>query len=500
LQRVAFTINKPVLDFILRDFRPPMPEEPRPPVWQQEKRQIWIEAEAQGTAFHLDMVTADAIASAGCFWVPLNIDFRGRIYGVPHFNFQREDHVRALFLFADGEAIGEEGLRWLKAHVAGAAGGEPKKLGHYDRIKWTNANLEKLCDVGRAVLRRDDPATIARALAEVKDRYQFVAACVELAQAIDEGPTFKTRLPLMFDGSCSGLQHLCAMTRAEEGKLVNLSDAFERHDFYGLVAKCVWNAAPDLRHLMQGPDDRDVVKQPAMSYFYGSRPGAIAKSKDGRWRPHGMTKQIIDELKKRRKNSTEGAKELAKAIYKAIEDMVPRAKAARNFLRRLAWLLAKEGKPLRWTTPLGLPVINRYHRPIVKGISVSLSGRRKDFNFVVGEEKNIWQSKSANSAAANFVHSVDATHLQAVAVAAARAGIEIVTVHDCFGCLAPRARRLKTEIIPLQFVYLHECNLLAEVLASAKATLPKNTKLPSLPETGTLKLEDVLLNYHAFKN
>jgi DNA-directed RNA polymerase len=132
-------------------------------------------------------------------------------------------------LFADGEPIGEEGLKWLKAHIAGAAGGDQRKLGHYDRIKWTEDNLERLCDVGRAVLRRDDPATIDRDLP--KDRYQFLAACVELAQAIDTGPTFKTRLPLMFDGSCSGLQHLCAMTRAEEGRLVNLSDAFEPEDF-----------------------------------------------------------------------------------------------------------------------------------------------------------------------------------------------------------------------------------------------------------------------------
>src|SRR5262249_40484767 len=162
LQRVAFTINEPVLDFVLRDGQPPAPEGPKPPIWQQKRRRKWNEAKAKRTAFDIDMVVADAMAGAGCFWVPLNIDFRGRVYGVPHFNFQREDRVRALFLFADGEAIGEEGLKWLKAHVAGAANKntwstnkKPGALGHYDRIKWTDANLEKLCDIGRAVLRRD---------------------------------------------------------------------------------------------------------------------------------------------------------------------------------------------------------------------------------------------------------------------------------------------------------------------------------------------------------
>jgi DNA-directed RNA polymerase len=42
-----------------------------------------------------------------------------RVYSVPHFNFQRDDPVRALFLSADGRPIGEQCLCWLKLHVAG---------------------------------------------------------------------------------------------------------------------------------------------------------------------------------------------------------------------------------------------------------------------------------------------------------------------------------------------------------------------------------------------
>ena len=57
------------------------------------------------------------------FYVPLNIDFRGRIYPIPHFNFTRDDRVRGLFLFADGKPIGKEGLLWLKTHVAARADG-----------------------------------------------------------------------------------------------------------------------------------------------------------------------------------------------------------------------------------------------------------------------------------------------------------------------------------------------------------------------------------------
>ena len=71
----------------------------------------------------MDKSTAVILTRNERFWVPLNIDFRGRLYGIPHFNFSRADHIRGLFVFADGEPIGEDGLRWLKAHGAARADG-----------------------------------------------------------------------------------------------------------------------------------------------------------------------------------------------------------------------------------------------------------------------------------------------------------------------------------------------------------------------------------------
>jgi DNA-directed RNA polymerase, mitochondrial len=179
--------------------------------------------------------------------------------------------------------------------------------------------------------------------------------------------------------------------------------------------------------------------------------------------------------------------------------MVPRATAVRDFLEQLAKLCAAHGKHLRWPSPLGLPVINCYYEPEIERIPVPLNGRRRRVNFVVGDTEDIDEAKAINAVTANFVHSVDASHLQLIELAASKEGIDMVPVHDCFGCLAPRARSFNNTIRE-QFLHLHKRhNVLASVWASARRDLPKNIELPPLPETGDLEIEQVLASFNAFK-
>jgi DNA-directed RNA polymerase, mitochondrial len=170
------------------------------------------------------------------------------------------------------------------------------------------------------------------------------------------------------------------MTRDEKtADLVNVVAHREAKDFYGDVASQTYEANPEIRNLMEGPDDREIVKQPVMSYFYGSRPGGFQKLKNGRWQPFGMTKQVIDVLKERGQ-STEAtwklAQKLARTIYRVVEGTAPSATAVRDFLEQLVKLCTDNNEPLCWTTPLGLPVINRYHKPETERVYVSLNGYR----------------------------------------------------------------------------------------------------------------------------
>ena len=383
LQAVPFTINQHVLDFMLSEGVPPSPKGDEPPFWQKERFEKWMSADNEGRSFITD--TAFALPCP-IFWVGLNLEFRGRILGISHFNFQREDRVRGLFLFANGAPIGAEGLRWLKAHVARSANGNqwsrdprPGDLDFEDRIVWTDENLGKLRDIGERIMRgdyRDSHGFPLKDGALAKDKYQFIAAVCELTQALSaEVPEeFITRLPIMFDASASGMQHMLAIMKADTGRYVNIVKGCEPDDLYRHVAFLVHRHSEKARRQV-GMFDREIIKAGAVPWFYGSRPGGWNK-KEQCW--VGMAKPIVELLtdRLRKKYQTEDAhhvfsfyknavaadaSKIAHAIDKAINKLVPEAAVLRKWLRSLAKECADVGKQLRWETLLGLPVINAYY-------------------------------------------------------------------------------------------------------------------------------------------
>jgi hypothetical protein len=93
--------------------------------------------------------------------------------------------------------------------------------------------------------------------------------------------------------------------------------------------------------------------------------------------------------------------------------------------------------------------------------------RRHSRNVVVGDTDEIDLKAALRGVAANFVHSLDAAHLQRTVVAAARVGNPMLTIHDCYAALAPDAAQLNA-ILREEFVKMYtEHDPLAEVLARA---------------------------------
>jgi DNA-directed RNA polymerase len=176
LQSVAWRINTKVLDVMRECIErkidvPGLPSAhdlPRPSLpldWDQlddKAKQFWkwrvSEVKKRNRTFNADrllltedMTTVERLESSERFYTPMNCDWRGRVYGLCHFNFQREDRVRALFEFADGEAIGEEGLWWLKVHVANCGDFDKiSKRPMKERVEWVDrTRLHPVCALTR---------------------------------------------------------------------------------------------------------------------------------------------------------------------------------------------------------------------------------------------------------------------------------------------------------------------------------------------------------------
>jgi DNA-directed RNA polymerase len=479
--------------------------------------------------FRADIATAEGLVGAP-FYLPHNCDWRGRVYSIPHFSFSRDDRVRGMFRFATGVPIGsmtehEGGLYWLSVHCANTGDyNKVSKRPFAERVGWCLANQEMIRQIA------NDPKGTVETWKAADKPFLFVAACRELARAWAEGESFVTRLPVSFDGSCSGLQHLCAMTRAEEGALVNLTPSDCPQDIYQVVADRVRARVeadvgkPAVTKLVKRGDEevtvtidvddlakrtlaygvtRKLVKRAVMTYAYSSKQFGMAEQfREDTMQPLALA-VMRGDLQAHPFGPDHGkqaSKFLAQHTFAAIEEVVQGPARAMKALQGAARALAHEGKCVRWTTPTGLPFLNRYMRHTTEQVRLWLSDVQ--VRVSLGEETlAVDKDRCANGIAPNFVHSLDAAHLAMVVNAAVSEGItSLALVHDSFGCHAPHGTRFR-QIIREQFHRLYtEFSPLASLLEQAKLDLtdPNCGRLPDLPEMGRLELNQILSSDYAF--
>jgi len=484
-------------------------------MWRKKGAQIKeknIGLIGQRVVFNADLETARLLANADTnFYVPHYLDFRGRIYGMSHFNFQRGDSVRALFKFAEGKPIGEDGATWLAIHLASTGDFDKvSKKSFDDRLAWVNANFDQIMDTAT------DPKGMVDWWSKADKPFLFVAACMEYCEALIEGPDYVSTLPVSFDGSCSGLQHLCAMTASEEGRFVNLTPSREPQDVYQAVADLVLenvkrdaaNGNPQAQAWLNYKVTRSEVKRGVMTYCYSSRSFGMADQIN-----EDLMVPLADEVLSGRREhhpfgEGQGYKEafyMGTLLCNTIEQFIHAPAEAMGFLRKVALGLAHESKSVRWTTPMGLPVMSWY--PDQDHTRITLFLHDKGFKIAhkvkveTDPKETVRKEKSANGIAPNFVHSMDACHLMMVVNAAVCENItQIALVHDSFGCLAADATRWN-EIIREQFARLYsDFDVLGEVRHQALKDITEANahRIPDVPVRGTLDINQIKQSLYAF--
>ena len=223
--------------------------------------------------FQRALAVAEENADEAAIYFPHRLDFRGRVYAAgTTLQPQGPDEARALLEFATGKPLGERGVGWLGVHGANLFGND--KVSLEERSEWARVNRYRAIDVATDPLRH-------RWWTEAGKPWSFLAWCIEWADAMTQGPTFVSHMPIALDGTCNGLQHYSAMLRDEVGgKAVNLVPGDKPADIYADVAEIVrWKltglaceegpAQWLVERLLQIGIDRSITKRPVMVLPYG---------------------------------------------------------------------------------------------------------------------------------------------------------------------------------------------------------------------------------------
>ena len=440
------------------------------------------------------------------FYFPHYLDSRGRAYPRPAIlNPQGPDHIKAILEFATGKEIvdGSEAHAWLSVATANAWGED--KLSLQERIDWAEENAEMILSVG------NNPKEDFRWM-EADDPLSFLRCAMELNAvrvASSEGRSHVSHMPLAVDATCSGIQHFSAMLRDEVGgETVNLRATKQRQDVYQRVADLVIERLKEDRN--NNPDPliqakaaaalrvgvcRKMTKRSTMIVPYNGTFHACMSYIDDHYRDLGCTPFTP---------MGHFVPYVARHVWDAIAETVIASRQAMDWLTKIAAAASKSthSLPMSWMTPAGFPVQQVcYEREQVR-VRTWLDGKSAKLSYV-RNTKVIDAARMRSSVAPNFVHSMDAAHLQLTISVCLNVeeneggpAMSFAMVHDSFGVHAADMP-LFGQILRKSFHWMYtEHDVLADFYTSNLPVIDeeKIDTIPPIPERGNLDLDEVLLS------
>lgn len=529
---------------------PDLPDGTAADILKEHKRRktaIYLQNEARKSRAlrcHIALKTAERFAEYERIYFPWNIDYRGRCYPIPTaINPQGDDIQKALLLFADPSPLAsDEDTRWLGIHGANLAGRD--KLPFGERVKWIEDNKDNILASAADPLGYTWWSDIAR------NDYpmEFLAFCLEWKRLLDykaqhgTAAGFVTGLPVAFDGTCSGLQHFSGLLRDEiGGAAVNLLPRDTVQDIYGIVANKVnvvllqdaqtgtedgwktnkkgaivtdaegkprveygtktlaqhWIVFNRLKYSQDGIT-RKVCKRSVMTLAYGSKQYGFREN---------LLSDIINPFVLDHPDDNpfispqQAAGYMAKLIWDAVGATVVKAVEGMAWLQQIAALICKDNHVVTWTTPNGLPVQQNYMMMEQNTVHLRFNKARVRFYTQTEQEGQVDIRKQAQGIAPNFIHSMDAAHLQRVVKAEFDKGNRnFMMIHDSFGTDAAHAGQL-FKTIREEFVNLYkDQNHLDTFLHQVSYLIPDEDidNIPNLPSFGKLDLEEVKKSNYCF--
>ena len=449
------------------------------------------------------------------FFFPYQLDFRGRIYAVPSYlTPQGTDLAKGLLRFAEGKPLGTmQAVRWLAIHGSNCFGNDKVSLD--DRHSWVLQHQQEILECA------EDPFSHAW-WHEADEPFCFLAFCLEWAGYVREGLDFVSHIPVAMDGTCNGLQIFSLILRDKVGGFaVNLLPAAKPQDIYQIVADKVIDK---LKADAADPAKDSIVTTKEGKAFYNPAKSAAILLDMGINRkttkrqvmvlPYGGTKESCREyseewVKDTIRNGYPQLPEdvsirglsyyLSTHVWDAIGETVIAARDAMKYLQDMAGVMNKLDLPIKWTTPAGFPVVQKYMDKKERRIKTKIGDSIVYLNIKEESSVIIDKNKQKSAISPNYVHSLDAAALMKTVNGCLAQNIgNFAMIHDSYGthaadsvALAATLRRTFVEMFGGEGVNPLE-QWKNEVLASVpEPMLAELPDLPILPATGDLDVGEV---------
>lgn len=443
---------------------------------------------------------ARTLVDAPEFYFPHQADFRGRVYPVPFFlQPQGPSLARGLLQFARGKPIRDkEQAEWFCVHGANCFGFD--KVAFPRRIEWVKSHHDRI--VACAARPLDD-----RWWAGADKPWEFLAWCLEYREWCERPAEFESRVPVGMDGSNNGLQIFSLLMRDREcAAMTNVLPSDSPRDIYQEVADAATAAliastdplAAKWVEFCGGRIPRAATKRAVMTFPYGSTFHACIHYTRDWYEAECVDRGISPKDGTAPFERGYGACVfLARTVWGAIGAKVGAAQRCMAWLRSVAQLLAENGKFVRWTSPSGFTVVQRYttwQTRLIRtavGDSIRKCRYRHDLDGVA-------RKRQLNGISPNFVHSLDSAALvAAVNLARARRVSSVTVVHDSYGVLAADAPVMARSLREV-YADMFSRPVLDGFRSQVARDLPRGVEAPELPELGDLDAVEVLKSRYFF--
>jgi DNA-directed RNA polymerase len=489
-------------DAVIEEYKKEHPNEWQ--AWKNNKSAYWSKLKHSGSHSHIldrQIKLADKFKDFKELYFPHSMCFRGRIYPlVSVLQPQGNDLSKALLHFGMAHEIGPHGDRWLKIHMANCYGNDKVSLD--DRVKWAEENEMSFLMIAK------DPMTNRSMWENTDSPWQYLAACYEYARYkfSGEGEKFKSTLAVGVDGTCSGIQHLAALTLDRtSGEQVNLCPSDKPSDIYQQVCDVVERNIADSKdtyaNMWKGKITRKALKSNVMTFAYGStHKGRQNQIRDYLRKEHDKGTPVFDFPKSMTNTERKNIEWnlvmfLATEAGKAIDEVLQGPTSTMNWFKAIVREFNKEKKPMTWVTPVGFPVVQNYKKFETKILDTNFEQTRLRVKLTQPTER-LDTAKCSSGFSPNLIHSHDSAHCLLSVNRLVDMGVDdFGMVHDSFSTHLGHVEDL-TQQLRLTFIEMYRGNKSEELWQYFQEQLGR--ALPKPPQPGDLDITRIMESDYFF--